>query len=109
MRSINNVNLFVIPFQWDWFATTRNPHYEENELNFTITDDRLILLTLPKWKFGPDFTGNIMSLDNLKYLVAESKELGPILLVSYSFFSGGLGRCSLDHLDLEVYCDVALC
>jgi len=21
----------------------------------------------------------------------------------------GLGRCSLDHLDLEVYCDVALC
>jgi len=21
------------------------------------------------------------------------------------FFSGGLGRCSLDHLDLEVYCD----
>jgi len=26
-----------------------------------------------------------------------------------SFFSGGLAICSLDHLDLEVYCDVALC
>jgi len=25
------------------------------------------------------------------------------------FFFGGLGRCSHDHLDLEVYCDVALC
>jgi len=24
-------------------------------------------------------------------------------------FSGGLGICSLDHLDLEVYCVVALC
>jgi len=33
----------------------------------------------------------------------------PQVRYAITFFFGGLGRCSLDHLDLEVYCDVAHC
>lgn len=47
-----------------------------------INDDRFILHTLDHWKFGHDYTGNLMDVENLKYLAQESKKLGPILMVS---------------------------
>lgn len=45
-----------------------------------------MLLTLDRWKFGPNRTGDIMDLENLKALVMESTKLGPILLVIFYSF-----------------------
>jgi len=40
-------------------------------------------------------------------------ERGTVLYISIYFklffVVGGVGRCAFDHVDLEVYCDVALC
>jgi len=45
---------------------------------------------------------------SLRYKIeVGTKQIVPHFVV-LAFFSGGLGRCSHDHLDLEVYCDVAL-
>ncbi|XP_056317296.1 cap-specific mRNA (nucleoside-2'-O-)-methyltransferase 2 [Danio aesculapii] len=45
---------------WNWIANTLNPYYEANGRGCTITDDRLIVHTLPWWFFGSDNTGDIM-------------------------------------------------
>ncbi|XP_051983551.1 cap-specific mRNA (nucleoside-2'-O-)-methyltransferase 2-like [Xyrauchen texanus] len=45
---------------WNWIANTLNPYYEANGRGCTITDDRLIIHTLPWWFFGSDNTGDIM-------------------------------------------------
>lgn len=62
-------------------ATSLNPHYEENARVVTIPDDRFLLCSLDKWKFGEDQTGNIMNLANLESLIEDSRKMGPILLV----------------------------
>ncbi|XP_025197530.1 cap-specific mRNA (nucleoside-2'-O-)-methyltransferase 2-like [Melanaphis sacchari] len=43
----------------DWLAMTLNPHHESNGHPDIVTDDRLMLHTLPNWEFGPDYTGDI--------------------------------------------------
>jgi len=40
--------------------------------------------------------------------VTNNREKAREVYCPQDFFSAGLGRCSLDHLDLELYCDVAL-
>ncbi|XP_050524415.1 cap-specific mRNA (nucleoside-2'-O-)-methyltransferase 2-like [Daktulosphaira vitifoliae] len=52
--SLNHRNL-----NFDWLAMTLNPYHESNGQPDIITDDRLILNTLDKWEFGPDYTGDI--------------------------------------------------
>ncbi|XP_076654146.1 cap methyltransferase 2 isoform X2 [Halictus rubicundus] len=42
--------------QWDWTATTLNPHYEGYSTSEMITDDRFIRHTLDHWCFGKDNT-----------------------------------------------------
>lgn len=46
---------------WTWFANTLNPYYEGNDFKSTVTDDRLIFMTLDRWYFGQDQTGDVMS------------------------------------------------
>ncbi|XP_054435000.1 cap-specific mRNA (nucleoside-2'-O-)-methyltransferase 2 [Pteronotus mesoamericanus] len=53
------------PCDWSWVANTLNPYHEANDNLMMIMDDRLIANTLHYWYFGPDNTGDIMTL---KYL-----------------------------------------
>eukprot|EP00069_Balaena_mysticetus_P007125 bmy_18925T0 len=53
------------PCDWSWVANTLNPYHEANDNLTMIMDDRLIANTLHCWYFGPDNTGDIMTL---KYL-----------------------------------------
>ncbi|OXB74060.1 UNVERIFIED_CONTAM: hypothetical protein H355_003123 [Colinus virginianus] len=50
---------------WNWVANTLNPYHEANDTLMMIMDDRLIANTLPWWHFGPDNTGDVMSLKHL--------------------------------------------
>ncbi|XP_069682603.1 cap-specific mRNA (nucleoside-2'-O-)-methyltransferase 2 isoform X3 [Periplaneta americana] len=68
--------------KWQWQATTLNPYYEGNPLSCMINDDRFILQTLSNWKFGLDYTGNLMDLKNMQHLVQEAEKMGNILLVT---------------------------
>ncbi|KAM4614544.1 cap-specific mRNA (nucleoside-2'-O-)-methyltransferase 2 [Discoglossus pictus] len=52
-------------YDWNWVANTLNPYHEANDGLVMIADDRLIANTLPWWYFGPDNTGDIMSLKHL--------------------------------------------
>ncbi|XP_060660827.1 cap-specific mRNA (nucleoside-2'-O-)-methyltransferase 2 [Drosophila nasuta] len=54
--------------KWNWRSTTLNPYYEGNALNEMITDDRFIFHTLDNWLFHKDFTGNLLSLDNIDHM-----------------------------------------
>ena len=65
----------------NWKATTFNPYYEGNSIQEMINDDRFIKNTLPNWFFGEDFTGNIMSLKNLRNLKEICKKNAQIDLV----------------------------
>ncbi|CAH1975529.1 unnamed protein product [Acanthoscelides obtectus] len=55
--------------QWNWMATTLNPHHEGNELNQMIPDDRFLKYTLDNWSFGEDFRGDICSKSSHAYLI----------------------------------------
>ncbi|XP_011647004.1 cap-specific mRNA (nucleoside-2'-O-)-methyltransferase 2 isoform X1 [Pogonomyrmex barbatus] len=70
--------------QWNWLATTLNPHCEGNSYDSMVADDRFIRHTLKHWCFGADNTGDIMDLRNLDALVERSESLdgGRILLVT---------------------------
>ncbi|CAL8123797.1 unnamed protein product [Orchesella dallaii] len=56
---------------WNWMATTLSPYHESNDVSKMINDDRLILMSMDNWTFLEDFTGNILSYPNLKYIVKE--------------------------------------
>ncbi|KAK3087534.1 hypothetical protein FSP39_007219 [Pinctada imbricata] len=61
---------------------TLNPWYEGNSVGEMIDDDHFIRDTADYWYFGPDNTGNIMDLSNLKCLVEKCQEMGNIHLVT---------------------------
>ncbi|NWI61600.1 CMTR2 methyltransferase, partial [Calyptomena viridis] len=54
-----------VPCHWNWVANTLNPYHEANDTLRMIMDDRLIANTLPWWYFGPDNTGDVMTLRHL--------------------------------------------
>uniref|UniRef100_A0A1B0AFR8 Cap-specific mRNA (nucleoside-2'-O-)-methyltransferase 2 n=1 Tax=Glossina pallidipes TaxID=7398 RepID=A0A1B0AFR8_GLOPL len=66
-----------IEIQWHWLASTLNPYYEGNPWFNMITDDRFMLFTLDNWLFHKDFTGNIISKDNLKDMAEQCSRLLP--------------------------------
>ncbi|NXY48402.1 CMTR2 methyltransferase, partial [Ceuthmochares aereus] len=62
-----------VPCNWHWVANTLNPYHEANDTLVMIADDRLIANTLPCWYFGPDNTGDVMTL---KYLTGLQDFVG---------------------------------
>jgi len=75
-----------------------------------INDDRLILMSMDRWTFLEDFTGNILSYPNLKHIVKErqwklveprkdktGKDEGTVLLVT----ADGSIDCQTNPADQE--------
>nr|XP_056714552.1 cap-specific mRNA (nucleoside-2'-O-)-methyltransferase 2 [Euleptes europaea] len=71
-----------IPCDWSWVANTLNPYHEANDTLTMITDDRLIANTLPWWYFGPDDTGDVMTLQHLTGLQRFISNMAAIHLVT---------------------------
>ena len=67
--------------KWNWIATTLNPYYDGNPIGTMIDDDRFMKATLSNWKFGEDFTGNLMNDKNLEDLINECKKYENVALV----------------------------
>ncbi|NXM35253.1 CMTR2 methyltransferase, partial [Oxyruncus cristatus] len=69
IASLNHyLNSHHVPCHWNWVANTLNPYHEANDTLMMIMDDRLIANTLPWWYFGPDNTGDVMTLRHLSGL-----------------------------------------
>ncbi|NXA74881.1 CMTR2 methyltransferase, partial [Thryothorus ludovicianus] len=71
-----------VPCHWNWVANTLNPYHEANDLPMMIMDDRLIANTLPWWYFGPDNTGNVMTLRHLTGLQSFVSSMTTVHLVT---------------------------
>ncbi|XP_068943727.1 cap-specific mRNA (nucleoside-2'-O-)-methyltransferase 2 [Petaurus breviceps papuanus] len=71
-----------IPCDWNWVANTLNPYHEANDNLMMIMDDRLIANTLPWWYFGPDNTGDIMTVKYLTGLQHFISNMSPVHLVT---------------------------
>ncbi|XP_001375930.2 cap-specific mRNA (nucleoside-2'-O-)-methyltransferase 2 [Monodelphis domestica] len=71
-----------IPCDWNWVANTLNPYHEANDNLMMIMDDRLIANTLPWWYFGPDNTGDIMTLKHLTGLQHFISNMSTVHLVT---------------------------
>ncbi|NXD01815.1 CMTR2 methyltransferase, partial [Certhia familiaris] len=71
-----------VPCQWNWVANTLNPYHEANDTLMMIMDDRLIANTLPQWYFGPDNTGDVMTLKHLTGLQRFVSNMTTVHLVT---------------------------
>ncbi|XP_054829008.1 cap-specific mRNA (nucleoside-2'-O-)-methyltransferase 2 [Eublepharis macularius] len=71
-----------IPCDWNWVANTLNPYYEANDTLMMIMDDRLIANTLPWWYFGPEDTGDVMTLRHLTGLQHFISNMATVHLVT---------------------------
>lgn len=67
---------------WSWVANTLNPYHEANDNLMMIMDDRLIANTLPCWYFGPDNTGDVMTLKHLTGLQNFVSNMATVHLVT---------------------------
>ncbi|XP_068116920.1 cap-specific mRNA (nucleoside-2'-O-)-methyltransferase 2 [Hyperolius riggenbachi] len=96
---------------WNWVANTLNPYHEANDGLMMIADDRLIANTLPWWYFGPDNTGDIMTLKYLKGLQQFVANMSAIHLVT----ADGSFDCQGNPGEQESlvyplhYCEVVTC
>ncbi|XP_033074831.1 cap-specific mRNA (nucleoside-2'-O-)-methyltransferase 2 [Trachypithecus francoisi] len=70
------------PCDWSWVANTLNPYHEANDDLMMIMDDRLIANTLHWWYFGPDNTGDIMTLKFLTGLQNFISSMATVHLVT---------------------------
>ncbi|KAI1235484.1 hypothetical protein IHE44_0002355 [Lamprotornis superbus] len=71
-----------VPCHWNWVANTLNPYHEANDTLMMIMDDRLIANTLPWWYFGPDNTGDVMTLRHLTGLQSFVSSMTTVHLVT---------------------------
>ncbi|NWU96011.1 CMTR2 methyltransferase, partial [Upupa epops] len=71
-----------VPCDWNWVANTLNPYHEANDTLMMIMDDRLIANTLPWWYFGPDNTGDVMTLKHLTGLHSFVSNMAAVHLVT---------------------------
>ncbi|XP_053934448.1 cap-specific mRNA (nucleoside-2'-O-)-methyltransferase 2 [Cuculus canorus] len=67
---------------WHWVANTLNPYHEANDTLMMIADDRLIANTLSCWYFGPDNTGDVMTLKHLTGLQDFVGDMATVHLVT---------------------------
>lgn len=67
--------------EWNWTGNSLNPHFEGNDLQSMIDDDRFINETFDHWNFGKDNSGNIMNIENIRDLWTYCKDL-PVFLVT---------------------------
>lgn len=70
------------PCDWSWVANTLNPYNEANDNLMMIMDDRLISNTLHWWYFGPDNTGDIMTLKYLTGLQSFVSNMATVHLIT---------------------------
>uniref|UniRef100_A0A8C9QIY9 Cap-specific mRNA (nucleoside-2'-O-)-methyltransferase 2 n=1 Tax=Spermophilus dauricus TaxID=99837 RepID=A0A8C9QIY9_SPEDA len=70
------------PCDWSWVANTLNPYHEANDNLMMIMDDRLIANTLNWWYFGPDNTGDIMTMKYLTGLQNFVSSMATIHLIT---------------------------
>ncbi|XP_061484827.1 cap-specific mRNA (nucleoside-2'-O-)-methyltransferase 2 [Rhineura floridana] len=71
-----------IPCDWNWVANSLNPYHEANNTLMMIMDDRLIANTLPWWYFGPEDTGDVMTLKHLTGLQQFISNMDTVHLVT---------------------------
>ncbi|NWH55764.1 CMTR2 methyltransferase, partial [Geococcyx californianus] len=71
-----------VPCDWHWVANTLNPYHEANDTLTMIADDRLVANTLPCWYFGPDNTGDVMTLKHLTGLQDFVANMATVHLVT---------------------------
>ncbi|KAM3920651.1 cap-specific mRNA (nucleoside-2'-O-)-methyltransferase 2 [Leptodactylus fuscus] len=96
---------------WNWVANTLNPYHEANDGLVMIADDRLIANTLPWWHFGPDNTGDIMSIRHLDGLQKFISNMSSVHLVT----ADGSFDCQGNPGEQETlvyplhYCEVVTC
>ncbi|KAM4017931.1 cap-specific mRNA (nucleoside-2'-O-)-methyltransferase 2 [Anomaloglossus baeobatrachus] len=96
---------------WSWVANTLNPYHESNDGLVMIADDRLIANTLPWWYFGPDNTGDIMTIRYLEGLQRFISNMSPVHLVT----ADGSFDCQGNPGEQEPlvyplhYCEVVTC
>ena len=79
--------------KWNWVATTLNSFYDGNVRGSMIDDDRFIKATLSNWRFGEDFTGDIMNPRNLDEFIKECKEFENVALVILISFCSSKYSC----------------
>ncbi|KAE8609208.1 hypothetical protein XENTR_v10011741 [Xenopus tropicalis] len=96
---------------WNWVANTLNPYHEANDGLVMIADDRFIANTLPWWYFGPDNTGDIMTIKYLNGLQQFISNMSAVHLVT----ADGSFDCQGDPGEQESlvsplhYCEVVTC
>ncbi|KAJ7320077.1 hypothetical protein JRQ81_019588 [Phrynocephalus forsythii] len=71
-----------VPCDWNWVANTLNPYHEANDTLMVIMDDRLIANTLYRWYFGPENTGDVMTLGHLTGLQHLISNMATVHLVT---------------------------
>ncbi|XP_040185232.1 cap-specific mRNA (nucleoside-2'-O-)-methyltransferase 2 isoform X2 [Rana temporaria] len=96
---------------WTWVANTLNPYHEANNGMVMIADDRLIANTLPWWYFGPDNTGDIMTLKYLNGLQQFVRNMSTVHIIT----ADGSFDCQGNPGEQESlvyplhYCEVVTC
>uniref|UniRef100_W8BQT0 Cap-specific mRNA (nucleoside-2'-O-)-methyltransferase 2 n=1 Tax=Ceratitis capitata TaxID=7213 RepID=W8BQT0_CERCA len=60
--------------RWRWLSTTLNPYYEGNPSSGMISDDRFMFHTFDNWLMHDDFTGNIISRNNIEQMQEQCKQ-----------------------------------
>ncbi|XP_018430309.1 PREDICTED: cap-specific mRNA (nucleoside-2'-O-)-methyltransferase 2 [Nanorana parkeri] len=112
---ISSLNHYVktreLHCDWTWVGNTLNPYHEANDGMVMIADDRFIANTLPWWFFGPDNTGDIMTLTYLSGLQDFLRNVSAVHLVT----ADGSFDCQSDPGEQETlvyplhYCEVVTC
>ncbi|XP_053558343.1 cap-specific mRNA (nucleoside-2'-O-)-methyltransferase 2 [Bombina bombina] len=112
IASLNNyLKTHDVHCDWNWVANTLNPYHEANDGLVMISDDRFIANTLAWWYFGPDNTGDLMTLKYLTGLQQFISNMSAVHLIT----ADGSFDCQGNPGEQESlvyplhYCEVVTC